>query len=570
MLTLKLPNLIPSSLSPSEPIVLISIRHLIPSVGDSASTALLNAQSITVESIEKALAYDRDNLKVEVRAVSFPEESLSHEEIQSFPILRSSTLDIDGLGNRKLPYLGEILAGFGDCSDIDICVFTNIDIALQPHFYAFVAEEWRNGRDAMSICRRTVYPSGNKASISHLLAQKGTSHPGHDCFVFDSSLIYGIRPVNAAMGAEYVALAMLWQLMLLARNFAYLTDVCATFHLGDDRPWQKTEFDALRNFNWRKLRELYSRLHNEFGSRKVTSLPRSAEFHNIENPPLPARLQPKKPGRQRPYSMLPRLVFCATTGRSGSEFLTSLLNGHRRIDAAHERPLRMSCKWLRMVSYLGYEATYNARQIKTAAINSTLQRLPNTGVYADISHLFIKTHADIVFDAYEHSRINVISLRRHPFDVAKSFFELDFLGGSGKSVWPDWFILPTAPSSHFRVSLEEIDSHFELIFATLIETEMRVKFFRDCTPSVNWIDVTLEDIITEEGATALFSKLDLSPPKDLVRLLAPVNHRAEMKQARSQPTSRSEVATRWQRFEHKFSQRKELAIFNDRWMSKYQ
>lgn len=548
---------------------MVSIRHIIPVVGGSAPRDLIDAQSMTVRSIEKALAYERDNIKVEVRAVSFPEESLSHPEIQSFPILRRSTLDFDDLSNRKLPFIREILAGFGDCSDIDICVFTNIDIGLHPHFYSFVAEQWRNGRDAMSICRRTVHPSGNGVSLSGLLSQKGTSHPGHDCFVFDASLIYEMKPVDVVIGAEYVALAVLWQLMLFAQNFAYLKDACVTFHIGDDRPWLDTKFDALANFNWHKVKELYSQLHAEFGSTKLPSLPRANQFHNQQSPPKKRR-RPVNSALKTPHSILPRLVFCATTGRSGSEFLASLLRGHPRIDAAHERPLRMSSKWLRMVSYLGYESTYDARRIKIAGINSTLNNMANSAIYADINHLFIKSYADVVFDAYEHDRISVIALRRHPFDIAKSFFELDFLGASGQSQWPDWYILPTAPSSHFRVSLEEIDNHFDLIFATLIETEMRTKFFQDRTPAVNWIDVSIEDIATEDGAKDLYRGLNLAPPAALPELLRHTNTREEQKKSRQRPTSRSEVAWRWQRFESRFSDREEVRIFNERWMSKYQ
>lgn len=543
---------------------------MIPTVGDSAPAELTAAQELTLNSVERALRSAPDDLEIDVRAVRFPDEPVEVSWLTDMPTLHRSVLDLGEFGvARRLPLLCDVLDGFGDASEFDVAILTNVDIAPQPFFYELVADLRRDGTDAASITRRTVHARHSGSTWSELAAQPGSHHPGDDCFVFDSKLLPRIHPVEVALGARWVARSLLWQLMLIARSFRHIGDLHATFHLGDDRAWGDPRLTDYDRFNQARVHQLVRQLVDDHGIERVRHLPTAKPFvaaieHGTEPvvPPPTGRFD--KRARRRPYTGgNTRFIFSANAGRSGSQYLATLLDASPDVSAGHEREPAMAGGWLRRVSYRDPGASFEARRIKADAIRAETERLPGGTVYADSSHMFVKTFADVVFDEFQHELISVVVLRRDPMLVAKSFFELDYLGPVRKQ-WIDWMIPPTAPQSTFPMRHDDVRSEFDLIFGYLVDVATRTRRLRDRTPVVNWVDARLEDITQPTGARELFNALEVRPPADLVAVTTQqVNEKATVKSDTSKIVALSEVREHWTDFCHRFESRPDLQSYVD-------
>ena len=125
-----------------------------------------------------------------------------------------------------------------------------------------------------------------------------------------------------------------------------------------------------------------------------------------------------------------------------------------------------------------------------------------------------------------HHLVSVVVLRRDPISIARSFFELDYMGLTN-APWPDFMPPPTAPASMFHIPADKIRSRFDLIFGYLIDFEIRSQTLREQAPSARWIDTRLEEITTVEGATRLFDRLRVPTPPQLAEI---VNRKVNVKQ----------------------------------------
>ena len=491
------------------------IRHVIPTVGPSARPDLVEAQELTLKSIEIALRCADPAIHVDVRAAHFIDESLTYGCLSSSHILNRSIGDSSQFRvPRRLPLLSEVIEAFGSADEYDLAVLTNADIALQPLFYTLIAELAADGRDAFSITRRTVQPKFSGSSLAQLSVNRGTLHPGHDCFVIRNEIVAALTPCDTALGVRFVMRALTWQLQLLAENYEVLNGLHATFHVGDDRPWTSPTLSDYEEYNVKQLTSLAHLLRARFGTEAFSRLPTAASFvAAIEDGAsiAPARQHRLATTSDIPQLSQPRLVFCATSGRSGSEFLAGLLGSGPMVDAGHERAPQMTGPFARRVAYEPLAQSYEDRLAKVDAVRVALGRLPANWIYADISHMFVKTYADVILDNFQHERISIVVLRRDPVAVAKSMFELDYFG-LGNNFWKDWMIPPTARHSAFRLDRVEISDQFDLIFGYLVSIENRTAELRERSPGANWIDVRLENLVNPDGASDLFRRLGTEAP----------------------------------------------------------
>jgi len=547
------------------------IRHLIPTVGASASAELRTAQEFTLQSIERARRCADPSLSIEVCSVAFHDESLDVPWVSSTPPLERSVQDLgDFREPRRLPLLSDVLDRFGDPADFDLAVLTNVDIAFQPLTYDLIAELRAEGYDAMSITRRTVYPPlGRTPSLSRLATSIGSPHPGDDCFAFDATMLPQLIRPDAALGVRWVARTLKWQLRLLADQFGQFNDLHATFHIGDDRLWIGDRFSDYESHNQRVVEQLIEELCERYGRERVRRLQSAAPFvraleEGAAAAPLPARAQLNRPNDPPHPAGEVRLVFAATSGRSGSEFLAQLLGTAPNVDAGHEREPAMIGPFLRRVVYEDPSTSYTDRMVKVDAIRAEVELLAQGSVYVDTSHMFVKTFADVVLDSFPHHRVSIIALRRNPIDIAKSFMELDYFGPIRRP-WMGWMPSPTAPYSHFRLEPDSIQSQFDLIFGYLVDIDARTMALREMTPGATWIDAHLDDITSRDGASHLFDQIKVTPPAHLHRVLAPVNARTATKNKAGQPVSRDAVASAWESFIARYGHRPEVAGFVTRW-----
>jgi hypothetical protein len=545
----------------------VRIRHVIPTVGRSAPADLVEAQDLTLRSIERALRCVDEGIDVEVRAVRFPDEPVDCDWLTDCPVLRRSVLDMGDFDvPRRLPLLSDVLAGFGDSSEYDLAVFTNADIAVQPLFYELLAEIAEEGHDAFSITRRTVQPRFRGSSLARFSVTGGTVHPGHDCFAMAPAIVDHLVPSDVSLGVRWVARTLLWQVMLNAENFRNFGDLHATFHVGDDRVWTDPRLQDYERWNEAQVVLLVAALIERHGRARVSRLFGVAPFLAAVEKGTPASTPTRRSGSveygSRPRSAShPRMVFSANTGRAGSNFLAALLAAVPNVSGGHEREPKMVGPWARRIAYEPRVASYEDRLVKVDALRAELDRMELGSVYCDTSHMFVKTFADVVLDEFQHERISVVVLRRDPVDVAKSFFELDFLGPRPLA-WHHWMIPPTVPQSFFPLDIDEVDDQFDLIFGCLVDIENRTQWLRELAPAVNWVDAWLHEITEPVGAAALLESLQLVAPQDLAEIVArPLNTKPRQKSRVAQPVSAARVERRLAEFLARHRGRQDLEAF---------
>jgi len=265
----------------------IRLRHVINMIGADAPASLRRAQEITLQSIERAVAFSNGRLQVDVVAVTAPQDRPDRPWLRWAPIIWRTLRDIPSAhSDRPLPFLADVLEGFwldaapADGSDPgwDIGIYTNVDIAVQPYFYELVLELFRGGNDALSIMRRTVSDGSHVSSLVELASEVGESHPGHDCFAFTPAVLRRCDVGDVVLGIPRVGLSFLTNLRLHATNFSVRQDLHATFHLGNERPWTSGENAGARAHNHAAMVRVIEQLRLRFGSEYIDQLPLLARF----------------------------------------------------------------------------------------------------------------------------------------------------------------------------------------------------------------------------------------------------------------------------------------------------
>src|SRR5688500_15217716 len=89
-----------------------------------------------------------------------------------------------------------------------------------------------------------------------------------------------------------------------------------------------------------------------------------------------------------------RLIFCISSGRSGSDYLRRLLSTAPNVSAFHEPQPDMSGEYLAMVMEQSLEKTKERRILKADALKQDLAGMPARQIYAETNHMFIKTFHD--------------------------------------------------------------------------------------------------------------------------------------------------------------------------------
>lgn len=506
------------------------LRHVLPIVGPSAPSRLREAQRVTLTSIERALGYTGDRLRVEVIGARFLDEPLPDLPwLHDAPVLHSSSLDVvPSASDRRLPLLREVLSAAGAVDDDDAIILTNIDIAIQPTFYEAIDEILRTGLDAFTVNRRDVTPRFIGTAPILVQASTGARHPGSDCFIMTAPVIRDLDVGDVLLGVRRVGSTLREAVESSARRYRRFTDLNLTFHLGDDREWMTDPFAGLTAFN-------------EQENSAARERRRRAESTGHRAPPE------RHPGRRgRP----PRLVFAATTARSGTGYLAALLGSVPGIDSVHERPPMLCGPWLHDLAARGHVGTYEDRVVKADALGVLRDQLHGHMALADINHLFLTTQYDVVLDAFDHTGITIVDLRRDPIDVALSMDRLGWFSADNPG-WRDWFLEPNRCTLAPGTAAAEPVDPLDLILAHLADVLRRREDLRRATPTVQWIDADLPDIARREGARRLLRQIGFEPPS--IRWphrtqRRPANLRSARKRSVGRATSRAYVSERVDRF----------------------
>lgn len=220
------------------------IAHIINPVIVAPSSDLFVAQPITFATMKIAAELARGQVEVKFFSAQYPEDrALVPKDFQLTPNLERSVLDFgDFPQKRKLPLLADILDRLYEAAEAEYFIFTNVDIAVMPHFYTAVNAFIEAGHDAFVINRRTIERQYTEISqIALMYAEIGEPHEGHDCFVFRRAVYPQYRLGTVCTGVWYVGRVLLWNLAGHARKFREYKNKHLTFHLGNDRAFVKDE-----------------------------------------------------------------------------------------------------------------------------------------------------------------------------------------------------------------------------------------------------------------------------------------------------------------------------------------
>lgn len=239
--------------------------HVINPVRVTPSSDLFVAQPVTFESIRVAQESLRGQVDVTLFAAHYPEDKDYVPDLfQGLRPLDRSVLDVHDFAiKKKLPLISDILARLAEAApEADYFIYTNVDIALMPHFYTSVATLLDEGYDALTITRRTIPKTyTSPVELPRMYAEPGAPHPGYDCFIFRREACARYDLGHACIGAHWLGKALELNLICQARRYAALKDRHMTFHIGDDRPWKDDRFKVFARFNQAEIRNILLRLH---------------------------------------------------------------------------------------------------------------------------------------------------------------------------------------------------------------------------------------------------------------------------------------------------------------------
>lgn len=195
------------------------------------------AQPITFASLFAAKNFSKHKEKITLCTTQFQEDkSIIPDGFLSLSNLNQSVLDINSeLKTRKLPLIKDILNKIKEIDSCDYCIYTNVDIAVMPHFYDTVFEYLEQGHDAIVINRRRLSKRYTKVEELPLMyADLGRSHPGFDCFVFKRSLLDSFILDSICVGISFLEVALVHNIFSFAQKPLYVPDAHLTFHIGMD------------------------------------------------------------------------------------------------------------------------------------------------------------------------------------------------------------------------------------------------------------------------------------------------------------------------------------------------
>jgi hypothetical protein len=217
------------------------------------------------------------------------------------------------------------------------------------------------------------------------------------------------------------------------------------------------------------------------------------DFNPLKHNDLVAALA--KPALRLRTRELEKVIFTATTGRSGTLTLAKLFSTVPSCVAMHEAPPIMNGPVLEAANFGNaalLERVY--RQIKSINI---LRASIGNRYYMEANHLFVKTFIQLAIQDFG-DRLAVIHLVRDPIDVATSIFRLQDYPGTERGNY--WWLDYRAPSNLIQIAdALESDLRFSHPFYRALwywhEVEARIASMRAQMPSLkicrfetNWLN----------------------------------------------------------------------------------
>jgi hypothetical protein len=246
---------------------MLRLAHIINPVIVNETSDLYIAQPITFETMRCAQEFAASQVDVRLFSAQYPEDrTFAPEFLQKTPDLDRSVLDMGEFSRqRKLPLIRDILDRLYHADeDADYLIYTNVDIAVMPHFYVTVAHLIRQGHDAFFINRRTISKNLRDVSdIPLMYAEVGEKHPGWDCFVFPRNVYPNYKLGDACIGVSWVGRLLLANMIRYVPRYGEFTDYHLTFHIGDHMAWADETFNDYYYFNREEFAKSLNQMFEE-------------------------------------------------------------------------------------------------------------------------------------------------------------------------------------------------------------------------------------------------------------------------------------------------------------------
>jgi hypothetical protein len=217
------------------------------------------------------------------------------------------------------------------------------------------------------------------------------------------------------------------------------------------------------------------------------------DFNPLKHNDLVAALA--KPALRLRTRELEKVIFTATTGRSGTLTLAKLFSTVPACVALHEAPPIMNGPVLQAANFGNtalLERVY--RQIKSINI---LRASIGYRYYMEANHLFVKTFIQHAVRDFG-DRIAVIHLVRDPIEVATSIFRLEDYPGTERGNY--WWLDYRAPSNLIQIS-DALDSDREFshpfyralwywheVEARIASMRAQMPLLKVCRFETNWLN----------------------------------------------------------------------------------
>ena len=212
-----------------------TLAHIINLFQPAESSDLKLAQEVTVKSMVRARNSSKNPDSIQLlSAQTKADRTIVPSEFLATSDLTRNVTDVRPFSKKmNLPILKDILDRLYKESDAEYLVYSNVDIGLQPHFYDAVNEIIATGHDAFMINRRRIEEKFDSADqLDEMLAEKGKSHPGFDCFVFKRELYPQFSLAEVCIGVPFIEITLSQNLFCFAENPKVFTDEYLTFHIG--------------------------------------------------------------------------------------------------------------------------------------------------------------------------------------------------------------------------------------------------------------------------------------------------------------------------------------------------
>lgn len=254
----------------------VTFAHIINPVSVGPGSDLFVAQPVTFETMRVARKFSAEQVQVDLFSAQYAEDvSLVPADFTKTENLTHSVLDLsDFREQRKLPLVNDILSRLYETSDAEYFIYTNVDIALMPHFYSAVATLLRGGLDGLVINRRTIPDIyKDKAHIPLMYSMPGEPHGGFDCFVFRREVFPEFLLGDLCVGIGGVGRLLMVNVLVHAKRFSLIGDAHLTFHIGDDMSWKSNRYSDYTDFNTKEARAALEEMDRRYGPFDRSTVP---------------------------------------------------------------------------------------------------------------------------------------------------------------------------------------------------------------------------------------------------------------------------------------------------------